>query len=509
LYLVCNDPFRNASPPGSTYETLRLRIFNIGELNAALFLLGYDWFFADGLADNGTIKCSSAATTSHSVWIWHKFPDAPLGERCSILTRIDFTKIEDAPTKISEAELNDAAGDLPFCRVRGYVSPQVQFEIRLPLKNWNGKFVETGCAAACGTIMVDWLCPTLLRKGYACLASDMGHEGRIEDGLWAYNNLQAEVDFGYRAAHVTALAGKAISEHFYERAPARSYFCGCSTGGREGLMEAQRFPSDFDGIIAGAPASDQSGTIMTRLWAALALKANDGSSILSQADLQLVHKAVVAACDMNDGLRDGLIGDPRACHFVIEDLTCRGDARDQCLSSEQVATLRKIYSGPTTSAGKEIYADGALMLGSELTFSEYYQSGHFSSFDTDYLKYMGFLPAPGPNWQINHLDFERYSKRFGMMDALYVANNPDLRAFKAHGGKLIMYQGWADSGAGGVPPLKAVNYYETTERTMGGPAATRDFFRLFMIRFQARCKQCTVSSLPYNDLLPVVMRNLD
>jgi hypothetical protein len=413
--------------------------------------------------------------------------NASLGERCTNLTKTDFTNLEDAPTKISEAELIDAGSDPPFCRVQGYVSPQVRFEIRLPLRNWNGKFVETGCAAACGAIMVDWLCPTLLKKGYACLASDMGHQGRIEDGLWAYNNLQAELDFGYRAAHVAALAGKAISEHFYERAPDRSYFCGCSTGGREGLMEAQRFPWDFDGIIAGAPASDQAGTIMTRLWAALALRASDGGSILSQADLQLVHKGVVTACDMNDGVRDGLIGDPRACHFDIEGLTCRGTEKDQCLSREQTAALKKIYSGPVTSSGKTIYADGALMLGSELTFGEYYQSGHFSSFDTDYLKYMAFLPAPGPNWQISDLDFERYSKRFGMTDALYAANNPDLRAFKAHGGKLIMYQGWADSGAGGVSPLKAVNYYETTERTMGGPAATRDFFRLFMIPGMGHC----------------------
>jgi feruloyl esterase len=335
--------------------------------------------------------------------------------------------------------------------------------------------------------MIDWLCPALLKKGYACLASDMGHEGRIEDGLWAYNNLQAELDFGYRAAHVTALAGKAISEDFYGRAPDRSYFCGCSTGGREGLVEAQRFPWDFDGIIAGAPASDQAGTIMTRLWAALALRASDGRSILSQADLQVIHKAVVVACDMNDGVRDGLIGDPRACHFEVGDLTCRGDAKDQCLSNEQVGALGKIYSGPTTSTGKRIYADGALMFGSELAFGEYYQSGHFSPFDTDYLKYMAFLPAPGPDWQISDLDFEHYSKRFGMTDALYAANNPDLRAFKARGGKLIMYQGWADAGAGGVPPLKAVNYYETTEKTMGGPAATRDFFRLFMLPGMGHC----------------------
>lgn len=407
--------------------------------------------------------------------------------RCTELSQIDFSRLEDAPTAIARAELDVAENGPAFCRVQGYVAPQVRFELRLPLTGWNGKFVETGCAAACGTVMVEWLCPTLLKRGYACLASDMGHQGTIEDGLWAYNNLQAEVDFGYRAAHVTALAGKAISERFYARAPSKSYFCGCSTGGREGMMEAQRFPGDFDGIIAGAPASDQAGTILIRLWAAVSLRRADGRSILSETDLETVHTSVVSACDMNDGVRDGLIGDPRNCRFDIATLLCKGVEQSRCLSREQLAALKKIYSGPTASDGTILYKDGALMPGSELAFGEYYKSGHFSSFDTDYLKFMAFWPSPGPNWRISELDFERYSRRFGMTDALYAANNPDLTAFKSRGGKLIAYQGWADAGAGGVPPLKVVHYYETVERTMGGPASTRDFFRLFMIPGMGHC----------------------
>jgi hypothetical protein len=408
-------------------------------------------------------------------------------ERCTELSKVDFSHLEDAPTTIAGAKLDVAENGPAFCRIQGYVSPQVGFELRLPLAGWNGKFVETGCAAACGTVMVEWLCPTLLKKGYACLASDMGHQGSIEDGLWAYNNLQAEVDFGYRAAHVTAIAGKAISERFYARAPSNSYFCGCSTGGREGLMEAQRFPGDFDGIIAGAPASDQAGTILTRLWAAVSLRGADGRPILAETDFETVHKSVVSACDMNDGIRDGLIGDPRNCRFDITTLLCKGSERSGCLSRVQLAALRKIYGGPTALDGRVLYQDGALMPGSELAFGEYYKSGKFSSFDTDYLKFMAFWPAPGPNWQISDLDFERDSQRFGMTDALYAANNPDLTAFKTRGGKLIAYQGWADAGAGGVPPLKIVRYYETAEKTMGGPAATRDFFRLFMLPGMGHC----------------------
>ena len=408
-------------------------------------------------------------------------------EQCTALKNVNFSDIQDAPTQITAAKLIETKDDPVYCQVQGYVSPQVNFEIRLPVNNWNGKFMETGCAGACGIVSIDWLCPSLLRKGYACIASDMGHAGKFGNGLWAYNNLQAEIDWGYRATHVTALAGKAITERFYRKAPDKSYFMGCSTGGRQGMVEAQRFPWDFDGIIAGAPSSDQSGAIMVRLWAALAMRAIDGASILSHEDLQLVHNAVVAACDMNDGVRDGLIGDPRACNFDPGELVCKGNSNTRCLSRQQANAVRKIYGGPLTSKGEKIYADGALMPGAELAFGEYYQSGHFSSFDVDFLRYMAFIPDPGPNWQPSDLNFDRDYKRFGMMESLYAANNPDLRAFKANGGKLILYHGWADAGAGGIPPLMTVDYYETAEKTMGGPAATRDFFRLFMIPGMGHC----------------------
>jgi feruloyl esterase len=411
--------------------------------------------------------------------------DVTAAEQCTALKNVDLSDIQDAPTQITAARLIETKGDPVYCQVQGYVSPQVGFEIRLPTNNWNGKFMETGCAGTCGTVNIDWLCPSLLRKGYTCITSDMGHQGRIGNGLWAYNNLQAEIDWGYRATHVTALAGKAITERFYKKAPDRSYFMGCSTGGRLGMVETQRFPWDFDGIIAGAPASVQS--IMVRFWAALAMKANDGASILSHADLQLVHNAVVAACDMNDGVRDGLIGDPRTCNFDPEELVCKGNSNTRCLSRQQASAVKKMYEGPMTSKGQKIYTDGALMRGAELAFGEYYQSGHFSDFDVDFFRYLAFIPDPGPNWQPSDLNFDRDYKRFGMMESLYAANNPDLRTFKANGGKLILYHGWADAGAGGIPPLKTVEYYETAEKTMGGPAATRDFFRLFMIPGMGHC----------------------
>ena len=285
-------------------------------------------------------------------------------KQCEALASTDFSRIQDAPTQITEAKLIKRKDDLPaHCQVKGYVTPQVGFEIRLPVNHWNGKFMETGCGGTCGVITIDWLCPGPLRKGYACIATDMGHEDRSGGGLWAYNNPQEEIDWGFRATHVTAIAGKAITEQYYRKTPSKAYFMGCSTGGRQGMVEAQRFPWDFDGIIAGAPASDQSGTIMIRLWAALAMRDKDGKSILSSTDLQLVHDAVVDACDMNDGVKDGLIGDPRACHFDPLKLVCKGQSSTECLSMEQANALKKIYTGPMTSKGKEIYTDGALMPG--------------------------------------------------------------------------------------------------------------------------------------------------
>jgi Tannase and feruloyl esterase len=407
--------------------------------------------------------------------------------RCEALASTDFSRIQDAPTQIKEAKLIERTDDLPaYCQVKGYVTPQVAFEIRLPVNNWNGKFMETGCGGTCGEVTINWLCPGPLRKGYACITTDMGHEDRSSGGLWAYNNPQAEIDWGFRATHVTALAGKAITEQYYKKLPSKSYFMGCSTGGRQGMVEAQRFPWDFDGIIAGAPASDQSGTIMVRLWAALAMRSKEGKPVLSSADLQLAHNAVVAACDMNDGVKDGLIGDPRACHFDPLTLVCKAQSNTGCLSMEQANALKKIYTGPVTSQGKEIYTDGALMPGAELAFGGYFDS-KFSTFDVNFLRYMAFIPDPGPDWQPTDLDFDRDYKRFGMMESLYAGTNPDLRKFKAAGGKIILYHGWSDAGPGGIPPLKTVDYYQTAEKTMGGPAATQDFVRLFMIPGMGHC----------------------
>ena len=406
-------------------------------------------------------------------------PGTPAEVQCKGLPGADFSGINDASTQVTDAKVEDAAAGAPaYCKVQGYVSPQVGFELRLPLTNWNGKFMEVGCGGFCGDTDFIFLCDSPLRKDYACVVTDMGHKSTKLDAKWAYNNLQAQVDYGFRATHVAALAGKAITEHYYGKAPAKSYYLGCSCGGRQGLVEAQQFPWDFDGIIVGAPAINYSGVFMDLHWKTRAVADKDGNPLFSDADIALVHSAAIGKCDKDDGVKDGLIGDPRTCKFDPSDLVCRAGAKTGCLSPGQVAAMKKFYSGPVTSTGERIFPGGG-MPGSETSvFGINGFQSVFANFSREFFQYLGFVPAPGPSWKSSDFDFDRDYKRLGMLESLFASTNPDLRKFKAAGGKLILWQGWAD---GAVSPLNTIDYYETVERTMGGAAATRDFFRLFML----------------------------
>src|SRR5258708_25921893 len=190
-------------------------------------------------ATSGAVQNNAARSSE-----WH----------CQTLASADSSSVQDAPTQVTNSDLLEGAKGLPsYGRVQGYIAPQIGFELRLPASNWNAKFIEVGCSGFCGDLDFVRLCEEPLSRGYACILGDMGHKSTETDGLWAYNNLQAQIDYGVRSAHVTALAGKAITEHYYRKSITLSYFYGCSCGGRQGLVEAQEFPWDFDGIIVGAP----------------------------------------------------------------------------------------------------------------------------------------------------------------------------------------------------------------------------------------------------------------
>ena len=227
---------------------------------------------------------------------------------------------------------------------------------------------------------------------------------------------------------------------------------------------------------------------MALLWNVASLHDRQGRPLLSPDDLERVHEAAIARCDLDDGVKDRLIGDPRGCGFDPGALVCAAGASGNCLTEAQADAVRRVYDGPTDSKGNRLYTGGAPP-GSELNWIGNYVARDdgtsiYRRFMTDLFRYMAFMPDPGPGWTIDQFDWDRDPRRLDLMESLYSGSNPDLRRFKARGGKLLAYQGWADQS---VLPLNVIDYYETAEKTMGGRAATQEFFRLFMIPGMNHC----------------------
>lgn len=413
-----------------------------------------------------------------------------LAATCAAIKSIDFTGLQDAATQIIGTKMTAAQDELPaHCVVDGYVAPTVGFKIRLPGRtDWNGKFAEVSPGGYGGSAAIDYMepwCDDLLRRGYACLVQDTGHTGGAGlDATWAYNNLQGEFDYGIRAAHVASIAGKAITQQFYSESPRFSYFLGCSGGGKQALVQAQRYPWNFDGVIAFEPSNPTiTGTV--QLWNALATHDAEGKPLFTKPDLQVLHDAVMAKCDLNDGIKDGLIGgDPRRCSFDPAALECKAGQTSQCLSPVQVAAAKKVYGGPVTSTGRKLYFPATP--GGEL--GSFFTGGPTGiDYKRTWWQYMGFTPDPGPTWKPTDFDFDHDWKRAYMMDAILVASdNPDLRKLRAEGNKLMVIQGWEDSGLPG--PRVTVDYYEMVEKLMGGRAKTQEFFRVFMMPGRSHCQ---------------------
>jgi feruloyl esterase len=413
--------------------------------------------------------------------------------QCRAIGNADFSSTEDAPTQILQAQLVAASDDQPeHCFVRGTILSNISFEMLLPTSRWNGKFLQAGCAGFCGRTMA-WACSDATRRGYACIVSDMGHRSALAvrwapslSALWAYGNDSAQIDHGFRAVHATALAGKAVAGKFYGRTPHRSYFNGCSEGGREALVAAQRFPWDFDGIIAGAPAVDFGKTFLSTLWNARAVRGANGAPLLTSEVAQIVNADAINSCDLNDGIADGVIGDPRRCRLNPRKLVCKTVSSKGCISSAQADAIAALLKGPTTSDGRPIAAGG---LSPATAWMRLLSAGSIGrtvpeSYGEEFFRYFGFSPAPGPSWSRQSFDFDRDYRRTGVADALMSVTNPDLRRFKAQGGKLLIYHGWDDHL---IAPGQTVDYYESVRATMGGQENSDDFMRLFMVPGMDHC----------------------
>jgi hypothetical protein len=440
--------------------------------------------------------CAAASVIASVMAIAHAQAAGPAdpAKACAALAAFDFTRIPDAATRISSATSVPAADNQPaVCRVLGYVTPNVGIEMRLPDATWNGKLYHGGCGGLCGStaVMLDEFRAgdEALARGYAIVASDMGHRGAsVLDGQWARGNPAAQIDFAYRATHVATLAAKAIVERFYGTAAQRTYFEGCSTGGRQGLMEAQRFPADFDGIIVGCPILSQATESVHVAWSVRANLDARGQPILKDEQLPLLHSAMIAACDARDGAKDGMIADPRACNFDPNRMRCKAKTTADCLTPIQVDAVRKLYQGARNSRGEALTPGGAVV-GSELEWAEAFVSaGSEQPFEerlaNEYLTQLGLFDASVRAPGVRELNFDRDPPRLALSDALSNASNPDLRAFRERGGRLILHQGWSDPS---TAALSTLDYYETVTRVMGGREQVGEFARLYLLPGVGHC----------------------
>lgn len=403
----------------------------------------------------------------------HAAPDP--AARCEALARSDFSATQDAPFAVTAATVVADSGNAAFCKVAGYVAPEVSFEMRLPLAAWNHGFALVGSGGWANYKFV-FLCKVPLERNYACIAGDAGHAHA--QGLWMQANAQARIDWGYLATHKLALAGKALARAFYGDSPRLSLMLGCSTGGYQSLVEAQRFPWDFAGVIAIAPDIDEGDLSMRTAWAARNLLDSGGQPLFSPADLRTLHEAALAACDLADGVRDGIIGDPLACRFDPRVTACRSGSSANCLTPAKIAAAARIYAGPTTSAGVPISTAGPFP-GSELMWPGILEDVRFAH---DFFRF-ALAESPRDGFPETAFDFDSDYKRLGL-GGTFISSNPDLRRFARAGGKLLIVQGTNDTTE---QAHAAIDYYEMVERVAGGPQAALGYARLFLVPGMNHC----------------------
>ena len=367
-----------------------------------------------------------------------------------------------------------------FCRVAGTIRPtsdsDIRFEVWMPAAGWNGKFVGVGNGVWAGSISyLEMVAPLL--SGYATAATDDGHQGSLLDASFAAGHPEKLTDFGHRAPHEMTVAAKATIAAFYGRRAERSLFVSCSTGGRQGLMEAHRYPEDYDGISSMAPATSMAAVMVNSLWTGhVALK--DCDSHLTPAKLALVHQAALEACDAADGVKDGVISSPRACRFDPASLQCKSGDTPDCLTAPQVSALKAIYAGSTNvRTGRPIYP--GFEVGSEAMLP-IYTSAPFPAA----LSYMRALVFKDPTWDFHSFDYDcDVTRALDVAAADLDVPATGLDRFFAAGRKLLLMHGWAD---GLIPPMATVNFYTDLTRHLGAQRAERGV-RLFMAPGVGHC----------------------
>jgi feruloyl esterase len=424
--------------------------------------------------------------------------------KCAGLMAVKFEIGGEAVT-ITSATFVDVTPQAPaHCDVRGLIAPEARFAVKLPVE-WNERFYMVGGGGFAGQLSLPQMNPGL-QKGYATATTDTGHDASKEPlGSFAErrpDNPHADrkkLDYAYLAAHNTAVLAKQIIKAYYGGAPKYSYWVGCSTGGRQGLMEAQRYPEDFDGYLIGAPVLKISGETMRGIWNAKAVSTHEGvAGGISYDKLPLLADAVYKKCDGVDGVNDGLIADPRKCRFdPLRDLPrCANDVDGKdCFTTAQSQGLRKVYDGVRNSQGKLLYPGQPP--GAEIAapgMGGQARSGWIGSIGGDggmgllygetFMRFLAFEPQRGRAWTWRQFDFDKDPPLLAAFAKVIDATDPDLSKLKQRGGKIIHYHGWADAL---VNPQPSIDYYEAVRKKLG-VKQTNEFYRLYMVPGMFHCR---------------------
>ncbi|MDT7845574.1 tannase/feruloyl esterase family alpha/beta hydrolase [Streptomyces justiciae] len=447
---------------------------------------------------NGATDSTQTTTAATAVTAGDTTSGIAPAMSCAGVSALDLaSSVPGVPFEFTSAAVMSAddntLGDWAACDVKGVIAPQIHFELRLPQTGWQGNYLQVGCGGLCGNVNVGSApassgCVPLTDGAFAVASSDEGH---YQGGGLFSTDPTLRADFGYKSDHLLAQVAKVIVQKYYGQAAEHSYFDGCSQGGHQALTEAQRYPTDFDGIIAGAPANNFTAlNTFSHAWTAQSVFLNGGPATITTADLTPLHNAVLKGC----GATDGVIVDPLSCTWDPASIKCStgqtSTASDFCLTADQVTTLRRIYSGPTDEHGKLLYP-GYQLRGSELNWAGIIipttatgTTGDMN-FVRETIRYQVFdSPQPALTYKDVKFTAAYFKKIMQPNEGMYDATDPDLTAFKKAGGKLILWHGLGDQH---IPAVGTMAYYNAVEKVMGGSAKTADFARLFLLPGVAHC----------------------
>ena len=460
------------------------------------------------------LALASTSGSPHAILIPQQtaVPSGTDAQRCEALVQTDFGKLPDAPARVISARLVDvppANPSLPptapaallaaspikqYCQVLGYVAPQNKFELRLPpAEHWNGRFHLTPCAGFCGAVS-GGACNLTLARGYASITGNGGHDSPVGfDGVWAANSPNLQEDFAWRHNHVITLAGKAITSSFYGRPIVRSYMSGCSKGGHGVLMEAQRFPDDFDGLLPSAPVYDLTGRVIAAAWLAQAVNAEGKGSVLNEDAAKIVHASILQRCGAQAGVDEGVVSDPASCDWKPAMIACPAAVPPSgCLTQRQVDAVKRMMAPVVDSKAQVLYKSTDIPGTATEWGFWYYQrpgpsTGASNANYTIHDQFMRYMADPAVRTGVDPLtfDFDKGPGTLTRARALYDATSFDLRAFKARGGKMLMWHGLSDAA---ITASSSTAYYDGVEKLMGGRAQTQDFFRLFLVPGVHHCE---------------------